>query len=210
MVGLAVVVMVGAGMTARAMVVDVFGNVRVGDVLKDHDAELRSIPGVEYLGAHSGSGDPAHIVVYVAKVTPEVRAAAALDGYRVNVGGYRPATSPAYTRASRSRPPARAVLRVPELTAQTIALSGMRNGDLSQRATVCGDNGRPAATSAATSGRHARSCFENMPASASGRPSIGDVPPKPTPPCHGQPIARAKSSMVRSSAWRWRGSGNPE
>jgi hypothetical protein len=86
-VGLAVVFMVGVGMAARAMVMDVARNVRVGDVLKDHDAELRRITGVEYLGTHSGSGEPAHIVVYVAKVTPEIRAAvpATLDGYRVDV-----------------------------------------------------------------------------------------------------------------------------
>ena len=79
--------MVGVGMAARAMVMDVAWDVRVGDVLTDHDAELRSIPGVEYLGTHSGSGEPAHIVVYVAKVTPEIRAAvpATLDGYRVDV-----------------------------------------------------------------------------------------------------------------------------
>ena len=87
LVGVAVVFMVGVGMAVRALVTDVARNVRVSDVLKDHDAELRSIPGVEYLGTHSGSGDPAHIVVYVAKVTPEVRAAvpATLDGYRVDV-----------------------------------------------------------------------------------------------------------------------------
>ena len=87
LVGVAVVFMVGVGMAVRALVTDVARNVRVSDVLKDHDAELRGILGVEYLGTHSGSGDPAHIVVYVAKVTPEVRAAvpATLDGYRVDV-----------------------------------------------------------------------------------------------------------------------------
>jgi hypothetical protein len=86
-VGIAVIFMVGVGMAARAMVMDVARDVRVGDVLKDHDAELRSIPDVEYLGTHSGSGEPAHIVVYVAKVTPVVRAAvpATLDGYRVDI-----------------------------------------------------------------------------------------------------------------------------
>ena len=79
--------MVGVGMAARSLVMDVARNVGVGDVLKDHDAELRSIPGVEYLGTHSGGGEPAHIVVYVAKVTPGLRAAvpATLDGYRVDV-----------------------------------------------------------------------------------------------------------------------------
>jgi hypothetical protein len=79
------------------MVMDVARDVRVGDVLKDHDAELRSIPGVEYLGTHSGSGEPAHIVVYVAKVTPEVRAAvpATIHGYRVDVEkAYVPPPSP--------------------------------------------------------------------------------------------------------------------
>jgi len=86
-VGLAVVFMVGVGMAARALVTDVARNVRVGHVLKDHDAELRGIPGVEALGTHSGSGEPAHIVVYVDKLTPAVRAAvpATLDGYRVDV-----------------------------------------------------------------------------------------------------------------------------
>jgi hypothetical protein len=84
---LAVVFMVGVGMAARAMVMDVARNVRVGDVLKDHDAELRGIPGVQSLGTHSGGGEPAHIVVYVEKVTPAVRAAvpATLEGYRVDV-----------------------------------------------------------------------------------------------------------------------------
>src|SRR5665647_2061312 len=74
-------------MAARALVMDVAREVRVGDVLKEHDAELRAIPGVTMLGTHSGGGDPAHIVVYVDKVTPEVRAAvpATLDGYRVDV-----------------------------------------------------------------------------------------------------------------------------
>jgi hypothetical protein len=89
--------MVGVGMVARAMVMDVARNVRVGDVLKDHDAELRSIPGVEYLGTHSGSGETAHIVVYVTKVTPEVRAAvpATIHGYRVDVEkAYVPPPSP--------------------------------------------------------------------------------------------------------------------
>ena len=45
------------------------------------------IPGVLALGTQSGGGEPAHIVVYVDKVTPEVRAAvpATLDGYRVDV-----------------------------------------------------------------------------------------------------------------------------
>jgi hypothetical protein len=86
-VGLAVVFMVGVGMAARALVMDVARNVRVGDVLKDHDAELRSIPGVQSLGTHSGGGEPAYIVVYVEKVTPAVRAAvpATLHGYRVDV-----------------------------------------------------------------------------------------------------------------------------
>ena len=86
-VGVAVVFMVGAGMAARALVMDVSRNVRVADVLKDHDAELRSIPGVQSLGTHSGGGEPAHIVVYVDKLTPVVRAAvpATLDGYRVDV-----------------------------------------------------------------------------------------------------------------------------
>ena len=86
-VGLAVVFMVGVGMAARALVTDVARNVRVGHVLKDHDAELRGIPGVQSLGTHSGGGEPAHIVVYVEKVTPAVRAAvpATLDGYRVDV-----------------------------------------------------------------------------------------------------------------------------
>ncbi|MBE3033000.1 MAG: hypothetical protein IMZ74_07365 [Actinobacteria bacterium] len=87
LVGFAVVFMVGVGVTARALVMDVAREVRVGDVLKEHDAELRAIPGVTMLGTHSGGGDPAHIVVYVDKVTPEVRAAvpATLDGYRVDV-----------------------------------------------------------------------------------------------------------------------------
>ena len=86
-VGFAVVFMVGVGMAARALVTDVSRNVRVADVLKDHDAELRSIPGVQSLGTHSGGGEPAHIVVYVDKLTPSVRAAvpATLDGYRVDV-----------------------------------------------------------------------------------------------------------------------------
>jgi len=86
-VGFAVVFMVGVGMAARAMLMDVAGNVRVADVLKEHDTELRGIPGVRSLGTHSGGGEPAHIVVYVEKVTPEVRAAvpATLDGYRVDV-----------------------------------------------------------------------------------------------------------------------------
>ena len=87
LVGFAVVFIVGVGMAARALVMDVAREVRVGDVLKEHDAELRAIPGVTMLGTHSGGGDPAHIVVYVDKVTPEVRAAvpATLDGYRVDV-----------------------------------------------------------------------------------------------------------------------------
>ena len=86
-VGAAVVFMVGVGMAARALVMDVSRNVRVADVLKDHDSELRSIPGVQSLGTHSGGGEPAHIVVYVDKLTPAVRAAvpATLDGYRVDV-----------------------------------------------------------------------------------------------------------------------------
>ena len=87
LVGFAVVFIVGVGMAARALVMDVAREVRVGDVLKEHDAELRAIPGVTMLGTHSGGGDPAHIVVYVDKVTPEVRAAvpATLHGYRVDV-----------------------------------------------------------------------------------------------------------------------------
>jgi len=84
---LAVVFMVGVGMAARALVTDVVRDVRVGEVLKDHDAELRGIPGVQSLGTHSGGGEPAHIVVYVEKVTSAVRAAvpATLEGYRVDV-----------------------------------------------------------------------------------------------------------------------------
>jgi hypothetical protein len=62
-VGFAVVFMVGVGMTARHVVTDVTGDVtselRVDDVLKDHDAELRSVPGVQSLGTHSGGGEPA-------------------------------------------------------------------------------------------------------------------------------------------------------
>jgi hypothetical protein len=87
LVVLAVVFMVGAGMLARALVMDVARSVRVADVLKDHDAELRSVPGVQSLGTHSGSGESAHIVVYVDKVTPALRAAipATLDGYRVDI-----------------------------------------------------------------------------------------------------------------------------
>ena len=87
LVGVAVVLMVGGGMAVRALVGDVVRNVRVGDVLADHDAELRGIPGVKSLGTHSGGGEPAHIIVYVEKLTPAVRAAvpATLDGYRVDV-----------------------------------------------------------------------------------------------------------------------------
>jgi hypothetical protein len=87
LVALAVVFMVGAGMAARALVMDVARNVRVADVLKDHDAELRGVPGVQSLGTHSGGGEPAHIVVYVDEVTPALRAAipATLDGYGVDV-----------------------------------------------------------------------------------------------------------------------------
>jgi hypothetical protein len=87
LVVVAVVVMVGAGMTVRALVMDVARNVRVGDVLDEHDAELRDIPGVRSLGTHSGGDEPAHIVVYVDKATAAVRAAvpATLDGYRVDV-----------------------------------------------------------------------------------------------------------------------------
>ena len=86
-VGFAVIFMVGMGMAARALVTDVTRNVHVSDVLKDHDAELRGIPGVQSLGTHTGGGEPAHIVVYVDKVTPAVRAAVpgTLDGYRVDV-----------------------------------------------------------------------------------------------------------------------------
>ena len=86
-VGFAVVFMVGVGMAARAMVMDVARNVRVGDVLRDHDAELRAIPGVTMLGTNRQGNEPAYIVVYVKKVTPEVRAAvpATLHGYRVEV-----------------------------------------------------------------------------------------------------------------------------
>ena len=87
LVGFAVVFIVGVGMAARALVMDVAREVRVGDVLKEHDAELRAIPGVTMLGTHRHGSEPAHIVVYVDKVTPEVRAAvpATLDGYRVDV-----------------------------------------------------------------------------------------------------------------------------
>ena len=46
LVGDAVVLMVGVGMAARALVDDVVRNMRVGDVLRDHDAELRGLPGV--------------------------------------------------------------------------------------------------------------------------------------------------------------------
>jgi hypothetical protein len=91
LVGFAVVFMVGVGMAVRHVVTDVTDDVtldlRVDDVLKEHDAELRSVPGVQSLGTHSGGAEPAHIVVYVKKVTPAVRAAvpATLDGYRVDV-----------------------------------------------------------------------------------------------------------------------------
>ena len=122
----------------------------------------------------------------------------------------RATRSAAYTCASRSSVPFRAALRVRELTRAIIILTGIGIGDLSERAIVSGEKGRAAAMSATASGRTLRSCFENMPASSSGRPSIGDVPPKPMPPIQVQPICSAKKRMLRSSARRWMGSGKPE
>lgn len=87
LVVVAVAIMAIVGLAVRDVVTDVTRNLRVDDVLRDHEAELRSIPGVQSLGIHSGGGEPTHIVVYVNKVTPAVRAAvpATLDGYRVDV-----------------------------------------------------------------------------------------------------------------------------
>jgi hypothetical protein len=87
LVVVAVVIMVTGGMLVRDVVTHVTREMRVGDVLKDHDAELRAIPGVTMLGTHRQTGEPAHIVVYFEQVTPAVRAAvpATLDGYRVDV-----------------------------------------------------------------------------------------------------------------------------
>ena len=87
LVVVAVVFMCIVGLAVRDVVTYVTREARVGDVLKDHDAELRAIPGVTMLGTHRHGSEPAHIVVYVDKVTPEVRAAvpATLDGYRVDV-----------------------------------------------------------------------------------------------------------------------------
>ena len=87
LVVVSVVIMVTGGMLVRGVVTHVTRELQVGDVLKDHDAELRAIPGVTMLGTHRQTGEPAHIVVYFKKVTPAVRAAVpvTLDGYRVDV-----------------------------------------------------------------------------------------------------------------------------
>ncbi len=55
--------------------------------LDRHSAELFAIPGVESIGTHIPVGEPAHMVVFAHKVTPQIRAAvpATLDGYRVDV-----------------------------------------------------------------------------------------------------------------------------
>jgi hypothetical protein len=55
--------------------------------LERHSDELHAIPGVQSIGTHMTPDEPSHIVVWVHKVTPEIRAAvpATLDGYRVDV-----------------------------------------------------------------------------------------------------------------------------
>jgi hypothetical protein len=59
---------------------------RAAEVLKAHDAELRSIQGVTMLGTYS-DGTSGYIVVYVKEVTPQIEAAVPdkLDGVLVQI-----------------------------------------------------------------------------------------------------------------------------
>jgi hypothetical protein len=60
---------------------------QIQQVLKEHDAELRAIPGVTMLGTYVPADGPALIVVYVKQVTAELEAAAPdkIDGFTVEI-----------------------------------------------------------------------------------------------------------------------------
>ena len=101
----------------------------------------------------------------------------------VGVSGCRPAISEAYTCAARSRCSPRAALRVRQFTSATISRIGSGKGDASQRETVSGENGLPAATSTGLALLALRTDAAVLPGYISPRPNgrywIKFLPPVP-------------------------------